>query len=219
MALALVRERTSGVIELFRVAPVNAWEVMAGKVLAYLLIGGLIAALTVGLLVGVFNVPMLGDPVALAVAIGLVLLASLGIGLLIAVISDSERQAVQLSLLLLLASVFFSGFVLAISEFSEPVRVLAYMLPVTHGIQLMQDIMLRGGTTQTWQYGALVLIAVVTLCGQLVRPAAGDDPCLTDAMEPIQPATPTAVATVGARTSPQPPRPERCRPTITNGSR
>ena len=163
VALALVRERTSGVIELFRVAPVNAWEVIAGKVIAYLLIGGLIAALTVGLLVGVFEVPMLGDAVALAATIALVLLASLGIGLLIAVISDSERQAVQLSLLLLLASVFFSGFVLAISEFSDPVRVLAYTLPVTHGIRLMQDIMLRGGTSQTWEYGALVLIAVVTL--------------------------------------------------------
>ena len=92
-------------------APVNAWEVIAGKVLAYLLIGGLIAGATVVLLVGVFKIPMLGDPVALAGAIGLVLLASLGIGLLIAVVSDSERQAVQLSLLLLLASVFFSGFV------------------------------------------------------------------------------------------------------------
>lgn len=163
VALSLVRERTSGVIELFRVAPVNAWEVIAGKVLAYMLIGGFIAAATVGLLVGVFRIPMLGDPVTLAAAIGLVLLASLGIGLLIAVISDSERQAVQLSLLLLLASVFFSGFVLAISEFSEPVRALAYLLPVTHGIRLMQDIMLRGGTTQTWEFSALAAIAVVTL--------------------------------------------------------
>jgi ABC-2 type transport system permease protein len=163
VALALVRERTSGVIELFRVAPVNAWEVIAGKVFAYLLIGGLIAGATVVLLVGVFKIPMLGDPVALAGAIGLVLLASLGIGLLIAVVSDSERQAVQLSLLLLLASVFFSGFVIAISEFTEPVRVLAYLLPVTHGIRLMQDIMLRGGTTQNWEYAALVAIAVVTL--------------------------------------------------------
>jgi ABC-2 type transport system permease protein len=137
--------------------------VIAGKVIAYLLIGGVIAAATVGLLIGVFKIPMLGDPVALAATIGLVLLASLGIGLLIAVISDSERQAVQLSLLLLLASVFFSGFVLAISEFSEPVRVLAYTLPVTHGIQLMQDIMLRGGTAQTWEFGALAIIATVTL--------------------------------------------------------
>ena len=163
IALALVRERTSGVIELFRVAPVNAWEVIAGKVFAYLLIGGLIAGATVVLLVGVFKIPMLGDPVALAGAIGFVLLASLGIGLLIAVVSDSERQAVQLSLLLLLASVFFSGFVIAISEFTEPVRVLAYLLPVTHGIRLMQDIMLRGGTTQYWEYAALLAIAVVTL--------------------------------------------------------
>ena len=163
VALALVRERTSGVIELFRVAPVNAWEVIAGKVLAYMLIGGLIAALTVTLLVGVFNIPMLGNPLALAGAIALVLLASLGIGLLIAVISDSERQAVQLSLLLLLASVFFSGFVIAISEFTAPVRALAFLLPVTHGIRLMQDIMLRGGTTQNWEYAALLAIAVVTL--------------------------------------------------------
>jgi ABC-2 type transport system permease protein len=163
VALSLVRERTSGVIELFRVAPVNAWEVIAGKVLAYLLIGGLIATATVGLLVGVFGVPMLGDPLTLALAIGLLLLASLGIGLAIAVISDSERQAVQLSLLLLLASVFFSGFVLAISEFNEPVRILAFSLPVTHGIALFQDIMLRGGTTQTWEFGALALIAVVSL--------------------------------------------------------
>jgi ABC-2 type transport system permease protein len=163
VALALVRERTSGVLELFRVAPVNAWEVIAGKVLSYMMIGGLIAAATVGLLIGVFKIPMLGDPTALATAIALVLLASLGIGLLIAVISDSERQAVQLSLLLLLASVFFSGFVLAISEFTAPVRVLAYLLPVTHGIRLMQDIMLRGGTTENWEFAALMAIAVVTL--------------------------------------------------------
>jgi ABC-2 type transport system permease protein len=163
VALALVRERTSGVIELFRVAPVNAWEVIAGKVLAYLLIGGIVATATIALLVGVFHIPMLGDPAALAITAGLVLLASLGIGLAIAVISDSERQAVQLSLLVLLGSVFFSGFVIAISEFTEPVRILAYMLPVTHGIRLMQDIMLRGGTTQTWEFGALGLIAAVTL--------------------------------------------------------
>lgn len=163
VALSLVRERTSGVIELFRVGPVNAWEVLGGKVLAYLLIGGAIAMLTITLLVAGFGIPLLGDPTALALAVGLVLLASLGIGLLVAVISDSERQAVQICLLLLLASVFFSGFIIAISEFAEPVRVIAYALPVTHGISLIQDIMLRGGTTETWQYAALGVIAAVTL--------------------------------------------------------
>ena len=66
---------------------------------------------------------------SLAGVIGLLLLASLGLGLLIAVVSDSERQAVQLSLLTLLASVFFSGFVLAIDQFSPPVRVARLLAP------------------------------------------------------------------------------------------
>ena len=59
--------------------------------------------------------------------IALALLASLGMGLIVAVISNLERQAVQLSLLLLLASVFFSGFILSIYGAREPVRVLAYV--------------------------------------------------------------------------------------------
>jgi ABC-2 type transport system permease protein len=163
VALALVRERTSGIMEVFRVAPVNAWEIIAGKVLAYLLIGGSIAAITVWLLVGGLHIPMLGDPTAIAAAIALLLLASLGIGLVIAVVSDSERQAVQLSLLLLLASVFFSGFVIAISEFSEPVRAAAYLLPVTSAIGLLQDLMLRGVAAEAWRFAILGAIAVVTL--------------------------------------------------------
>lgn len=163
VALSLVRERTSGVLELFRVAPVNAWEVLAGKVVAYLIIGGVIGTATVALLVAGFHVPMLGDPATLAAAIGMILLASLGLGLTIAVISDSERQAVQLSLLVLLASVFFSGFVLSISEFTAPVRALAHVLPVTPGIRLLQDIMLRGTTTEVWAFAVLAIIAIVTL--------------------------------------------------------
>jgi ABC-2 type transport system permease protein len=163
VALSMVRERTSGIIEMYRVAPVNAWEVIAGKLLAYLFVGGLIAVTTVALLRIGFGVPMLGDLRLLAGTLVLLLLASLGLGLAIAVVSDSERQAVQLSLLVLLASVFFSGFVLSISEFSVPVRTLAYALPVTPGIRLVQDLMLRGVVVETWQYGALALIAFVTL--------------------------------------------------------
>ena len=93
--------------------------------------------------------------------VGLLVFASLGIGLLISVVSDSERQAVQLALLLLLASVFFSGFVLPVNEFREGVQVAAYALPVTHGIQLLQDVMLRGGTSNYWEIYALVAIGIV----------------------------------------------------------
>jgi ABC-2 type transport system permease protein len=163
VALSLVRERTTGVIELFRIAPVSTSEVLAGKVLAFGLLGSGIAFITMAMLVYGFGVPMLGNEAVIAGTIVLLLVASLGLGLLIAVVSDSERQAVQLSLLVLLASVFFSGFVLSIEEFTEPVRAIAYLLPVTHGIRLLQDLLLRGDTTQTWEFLALAAIAMVTL--------------------------------------------------------
>jgi ABC-2 type transport system permease protein len=163
ISLSLVRDRSSGVMELFRISPVSAAEIIAGKVLAFGLLGMVIAGITMALLVGGLGVPVLGDPVVVGFAIALLLLASLGVGLLIAVVSDSERQVVQLAMLVLLASVFFSGFVLSIDEFATPVRVLAYTLPVTHGIRLLQDLMLRGIVVDVFPFVLLAGIAFVTL--------------------------------------------------------
>jgi ABC-2 type transport system permease protein len=163
IALSIVRERSSGAIDRFRSSPMRATEVVVGKVLAFGLLGGAIAATSVWLLVSFLGVPMLGSPAGIALTIGLLLVASLGLGLLISVISDSERQAVQLSLLTLLASMFFSGFVLRIEEFQPAVQVAAYALPVTHGIALLQEQMLSGSITHPWQLLALAGIAALLL--------------------------------------------------------
>jgi len=163
VALSIVRERASGAIDRFRSSPMRATEVVAGKVLAFGLLGSFIAAVSTWLLVSLLGVPMLGTVAAVALVIGMLLLASLGLGLLISVVSDSERQAVQLSLLTLLASMFFSGFVLRISEFQPALQVAAYALPVTHGIALLQELMLTGTVTQSWQLVALTGIAGLLL--------------------------------------------------------
>jgi ABC-2 type transport system permease protein len=163
VALSLVRERTSGIIELFRISPISTTEIIVGKILAFGVLAAVISTVTVALLVTALGVPLLGSPALLAAVIALLTLASLALGLFIAEISDSERQTVQLSLLLLLASVFFSGFVLPIEEFTAPVRIASYVLPVTHGIRLIQDVMLRGWTNEAWELVALAIIAAVLL--------------------------------------------------------
>ncbi|HEX3264447.1 MAG TPA: ABC transporter permease [Candidatus Limnocylindrales bacterium] len=163
IALSIVRERSGGSLDRFRASPMRANEVVIGKVLAFGILGGGIAALSVWLLVSFLGVPVLGPPGLLALVIGMLLVASLGLGLLISVISDSERQAVQLSLLTLLASMFFSGFVLRIEEFQPLVQAGAYLLPVTHGITLMQELMLGGSIVHGWQLLALGVIAAVLL--------------------------------------------------------
>jgi ABC-2 type transport system permease protein len=158
-ALSLVRERLSGVMELFRISPVNSLEILLGKYIAFGILNGAIAVIVIALMTQALAVPFLGSPLIVAGVVALLVLASLGLGLFISVVSDSERQAVQLSLLLLLASVFFSGFVLSIDEFSPAVRNAAYALPVTHGIRLIQDLLLRGTTTAWWEVASLGVIA------------------------------------------------------------
>ena len=159
-ALSLVRERLSGAMDIFRVAPVRALEILIGKYLAYAFFNLSIAAGLSFLLVGVLKVPLLSAPGDVAWVVALLSFASLGLGLLISTVVDSERQAVQLSMLVLLASVFFSGFVLPLDQFITPLRIAAYSLPVTHGIQLLQDLMLRGGTNQGWELLVLAGIGV-----------------------------------------------------------
>jgi ABC-2 type transport system permease protein len=160
IALSVVREKTSGLFELFRISPITTAELLAGKLIAFALFSGVVALITLGVLIAGFGVPNLADPGWIALVAGLLIAASLGLGLLVAALSDSEPQAVQLSLLLLLASVFFSGFVLAISEFSEPIRTLIYALPVANGIRLFGDFMFRGQTVAFWQVWVLVGLAV-----------------------------------------------------------
>ena len=163
IALSIVRERASGAIDRFRSSPMRAADLVIAKVAAFGMLGGVIAAISVGLLINLLGVPMLGSPAGLALVIGLLLVASLGLGLLISVVSDSERQAVQLSLLTLLASMFFSGFVIRIDEFLPAVQVCAYFLPVTHGIALLQGEMLTGSIAHPWQLLALGGIGAVLL--------------------------------------------------------
>ncbi len=143
-ALSLVRERLSGAMDLFRVAPVRSWEILVGKYVAYGILSLFVAAAVGLLLVFGLHVPLLGTPERLITGVFLVTFASLGVGLLISLLADSERQAVQLAMLVLLASMFFSGVVLPIDEFRVPVRFLSYALPVTYGIQFFQEVMLRG---------------------------------------------------------------------------
>ncbi len=168
-ALSMVRERLSGQMDRFRVAPVTSMELLIGKYIAYAVLSLAVTAIVGLLLVAVLGVPLLGGWLVFVGIVLLLTFASLGVGLLISLIADSERQAVQLSMLVLLASVFFSGFVLPVSDFADWTQYLAYALPVTHGIATLQDHMLRGAVDSTWMLWALLGIGVVLYLGSLLR--------------------------------------------------
>lgn len=160
VALSLVRERTTGQIERYRISPVSAVEIILGKLLAYGVLVGALAAGTLALLVYGLQVPMLASPASVATVLALLIVASTAIGLLIGAVSGSESQAVQLSLLALLAAVFFGGLIVPIEQLSQPVATLALLIPVTHAVHLLQELMLQGASEAVGPALALVLIAV-----------------------------------------------------------
>lgn len=144
IGLSLVREDQQGALELFRVAPISALELLLGKYLAHLVVGGVVGALLTGLLVFGMGVPLVGGWAAVGGVLGLVLLTSIALGFVLALLARTDTQAVQYAMLVLLTSVFLGGFILGLDRFSEPVGLLAKALPATHGIGLLRTEMLGG---------------------------------------------------------------------------
>lgn len=166
-SLSLVRERLLGATEVFQVAPVNLGNVLVGKYLGYTLFIAVITAALAALMYPL-GIPFLGSPLAFTGLVVLLTLASLGFGFLISALSRSESQAVQLSMLVLLLSVFFSGFFLPLQNFLAPVRALGQALPLTHGIAGLQSVMLRGLDPSPATWAALGAIAATTFAGALL---------------------------------------------------
>ncbi|MGB8981473.1 MAG: ABC transporter permease [Anaerolineales bacterium] len=159
-ALSIVRERRSGIMELFKVAPITAFETLIGKFLSYLLFELILAGVITALTVWVLKVPMFGRWEDYAAVVAILLFTSLAVGFLISLVSDTDTQAVQYSMLLLLASIFFSGFFLDLRLMWEPMRILAWSLPATYGIQMLQNIMLRGASAPPILFQGLALIGI-----------------------------------------------------------
>ncbi len=170
-ALSIVRERNVGTMELFTVSPLTAAEALFGKYISYMLFGGVIAAILSALLVFVLHVPMLGNWWYFALVIAAVLFTSLGIGFTISIVSQTDSQAVQYSMIILLASVFFSGFILGLEKLWQPVKVISWMLPTTYGTVLLRDIALRGVDPNWWLLGGLIAIglALMLISWRLMR--------------------------------------------------
>lgn len=143
-ALSYVRDRLVGMTEIYKVAPISTFGVLVGKYLSYGLLCMAVGAALTLLMIRALGVPFLGDPVFYWGTLALLIFASLGIGSTFSLLSASQENAVQLTMLVLLASVFFSGFILSITTFQPPATFVSAVLPVTHGIVALQELMLRG---------------------------------------------------------------------------
>lgn len=160
-ALSFVRERQTGAMELFQASPLAATEVLVGKYVAYWLAAALAGSALTGLLFLVMQVPMMGSWWEYAGTLTALMFTSLGVGFLLSMAAQSISQAVQYSMIALLASVFFSGFFLSLDLMQWFALLVSWAIPASYTIRMLQDIMLRGLSFQAWQILTLTGMGLV----------------------------------------------------------
>ncbi|KFZ31832.1 ABC transporter [Pseudidiomarina salinarum] len=143
-AIAIVRERERGNLELLIATPVQRGELILGKIFPYIIIG--MIQMNIILFVGtwLFDVPLRGSIWDLYVAAAFFVIATLALGITISTMAKTQFQAMQLTVFTFLPSILLSGFMFPFEGMPEPAQYIGEVLPLTHFVRLTRGIVLRG---------------------------------------------------------------------------
>ncbi len=164
-SMAVVREKEIGTIEQIMVTPITSTEFILGKTVPFAVIGFVDVALITVVAVGWFGVPIRGNLLLLFVATGLYLMTTLGVGLLISTVSQTQQQAMMSTFFFYFPAVLLSGFMFPIANMPEVVQWLTYLNPLRYFLVIVRGIFLKGvGPGILWpQMVALAVMGSVTL--------------------------------------------------------
>jgi ABC-2 type transport system permease protein len=165
-ALAMTRERERGTMENLLATPVRPGEVMAGKIIPYIIVGYgqvTIILLTAKLL---FGVPMVGSLALLSVVLVLFMAANLAVGFTFSTLARNQMQAMQMTFFFFLPSMLLSGFMFPFRGMPEWAQWLGEALPLTHFLRVVRGILLKGNgaaeiVPDLWPIAAFLLLAAV----------------------------------------------------------
>lgn len=165
-SLSIVREKERGTMEQIVVSPVKPMELILGKTILYVIIS--LLATVVILLVGyfLFEVETRGSYFLLFLVSLVYLVGTLGLGILISTIADSQQVAFTLSVIITMLPTFLlSGFVFPIRNMPIPIQVITYIIPARYYMEALRSIILKGvGMEAFWsQFLALTAFAAVMI--------------------------------------------------------
>ncbi|VAW57407.1 Domain of unknown function / Efflux ABC transporter, permease protein [hydrothermal vent metagenome] len=164
---AIVRERERGNLELLITTPVHSLELMIGKIIPYMLIGGIQVFIILGLGHVLFNVPINGGLFQLAIVTLSFISASLTLGLIISTIARNQLHSMQLTLFVLLPSIFLSGFMFPYDGMPILAQKIAEILPATHFMRLVRGVVLRNADVTDIIYD-IIWLGLFTIGGLII---------------------------------------------------
>lgn len=143
-ATSIVRERERGTIEQLIVTPIRSWELIAGKLFPYVFIAffDTVEILVAGILL--FQVPINGSLALLLLLAGLFLVTTLGVGLLISTVANTQQEAMITTMFTLLPAIFLSGFMFPLAAMPTVLQWASYLIPLRYFLIVTRGIVLKG---------------------------------------------------------------------------
>ena len=143
-ALAMTRERERGTMENLLATPVRPVEVMAGKIVPYIIVG--YVQVTIILLAAklLFEVPVAGSLLLLSMVVVVFIAANLAVGFTFSTLAKSQMQAMQMTFFFFLPSLLLSGFMFPFRGMPEWAQWIGEALPLTHFLRIVRGILLKG---------------------------------------------------------------------------
>ena len=161
-SMAIVRERETGTLEQLLVTPMKSYELMLGKIIPYIFVGYIQAAVALSAGILVFDLPVRGSLSLLFLLTTPFIVASLALGILISTIAKTQMQAMQMSFFVLLPSVLLSGFMFPREAMPTLFYYLGDILPATFYMEIMRGIILKGiGIQYLWTQAAALGVFII----------------------------------------------------------
>src|SRR4029078_9917088 len=162
-ALSVTREIERGTMESLLSMPITPLEIMLGKIVPYVLIGFFQAALIVAAGVVLFDVPIFGNLLLLALLSTLFISTNLAVGYTFSTLAQNQLQAVQMSMMFFLPNMLLSGFIFPFLGMPRWAQFIGEFLPLTHFIRIVRAIMLKGATLSELQFDTVALAGLMAL--------------------------------------------------------
>lgn len=166
-AISIVKERELGTLEQLQVTPITRTQLIVGKILPFLLIGYIQTALMVVMMGWLFGVHTQGSIVAVYLLTGMYIAGVLGLGMLISTTSQTQMQASNMSMMLVMPSVFLSGYVFPIEGMPQIFQWLSALVPAKYAIQILRGLVLRGASIGELRepifYLSIYIVAIIGL--------------------------------------------------------
>jgi ABC-2 type transport system permease protein len=162
-ALSVTREVERGTLESLLSMPITPVEIMLGKIIPYILVGFIQASLIIGLGIGLFGVPVLGNLFLLALLSTLFITTNLSIGYTFSTLAQNQLQAMQMSLMFFLPNILLSGFMFPFAGMPVWAQWIGECLPLTHYLRIVRSIMLKGAALADLNYDTLALSGLMLL--------------------------------------------------------